>query len=943
MLGPMLALERFPPKVGIFDTRQRSVQRWKQVATSIWYTATRCDMCSPVVSSLEFGVVTVTCEITYEKHPGHKNKNTLQDAWTEVANELSVTMPVVALKKKKESLMSTYRTLRKKIVDSETTGSGSQDVYYPSWFAYNAIDRFIRVQNTKIPSLNSEDVADGNIYETEDPMQNEGDLDHINVEEDGLEASSLGDNGIQNVRRENTQENRNMFSVPQSPLMKRKQRSVDNSQFVSKHLKQASDVLQSLVKKPNSQQNKDGPDLYAQLLAEKLRQLSPRNRLLLEHKIDNMVFEALIQEMDSKTQGHFPRTINTVSSPCSSLESYISLRSTYSTHEFSHSPSPYKQYPGTSYTPHLTASHAYIQPSQSQQQNVLEFYSNSEQFVDVESVNKMSSTVRVGLLLICDLLRKELLKFKSKKTKKRRLWTRKWILRRNTLGASTNLLKELSVDPKSFYNHLRMNEDMFLYLLEKGSPYIQKENTNMREALPARMKLEIVLRFLATGDSFASLSALYRVPKCTISCFLLDVLEAIYKALENFIKTIAADKSKPELSNFFQQTRDVTAKACGVSLACVKKVCSEAKKELEVGPSNKIAFKSPRKSYKRVKVMSSLDDFDNEVVRRTIHSFYDKGEFPTTAKILVAMQEKINYPGSKTSVKRISHNLNFKYKKCNNGRKFLMERNDIVACRVKFLRKMYELRQNNDTRPVVYLDETCVNQNHTQGYKWQNPENTEGLKVPIGKGARLIVCHAGSPSFGFVNNSKLVFRCKSGKEPSFVVMDNGSYHSVLAEEYPRANARKADIQKWLEKKSISYSPVETLCELHEKVKMAIPREKKYKLDSVALQMGHEVVRLPPYHCQYNPIELIWAQVKGEVAKKNSTFKMADVEVLVNNALDEITKEVWTKCGEHCNKLQDADFIKEGLRDEILEPIILTINPDDSSTDEDENDDDELPY
>jgi len=66
-------------------------------------------------------------------------------------------------------------------------------------------------------------------------------------------------------------------------------------------------------------------------------------------------------------------------------------------------------------------------------------------------------------------------------------------------------------------------------------------------------------------------------------------------------------------------------------------------------------------------------------------------------------------------------------------------------------------------------------------------------------------------------------------------------------------------------------------------------------------------------------------------------------VLVNNALDEITKEVWTKCGEHCNKLQDADFIKEGLRNEILEPIILTINPDNSSTDEDENDDDELPY
>lgn len=52
-------------------------------------------------------------------HPGHKNKNTLQDVRTEVANELSVTIPVVALKKKKESLMSTYRSLRKKIVYSD--------------------------------------------------------------------------------------------------------------------------------------------------------------------------------------------------------------------------------------------------------------------------------------------------------------------------------------------------------------------------------------------------------------------------------------------------------------------------------------------------------------------------------------------------------------------------------------------------------------------------------------------------------------------------------------------------------------------------------------------------------------------------------------------------------------------------------------------------------
>jgi len=90
-----------------------------------------------------------------------------------------------------------------------------------------------------------------------------------------------------------------------------------------------------------------------------------------------------------------------------------------------------------------------------------------------------------------------------------------------------------------------------------------------------------------------------------------------------------------------------------------------------------------------------------------------------------------------------------------------MERSDIVAARVKFLHRMNELRINGDTRPIVYLDETWVNQNHTRGYIWQNHENTEGFKVPTGKDSCLIICYARSPSFGFVKDVNLIFRCNS--------------------------------------------------------------------------------------------------------------------------------------------------------------------------------------
>ncbi|VVC30601.1 Hypothetical protein CINCED_3A015673 [Cinara cedri] len=45
-----------------------------------------------------------------------------------------------------------------------------------------------------------------------------------------------------------------------------------------------------------------------------------------------------------------------------------------------------------------------------------------------------------------------------------------------------------------------------------------------------------------------------------------------------------------------------------------------------------------------------------------------------------------------------------------------------------------------------------------------------------------------------------------------------------------------------------------------------------ELDDIACSMGHEIVRLSLIHCEYNPIELIRAQVKGKVAKNNSASK-----------------------------------------------------------------------
>lgn len=65
----------------------------------------------------------------------------------------------------------------------------------------------------------------------------------------------------------------------------------------------------------------------------------------------------------------------------------------------------------------------------------------------------------------------------------------------------------------------------------------------------------------------------------------------------------------------------------------------------------------------------------------------------------------------------------------------------------------------------------------------------------------------------------------------------------------------------------------------------------YKIDQLAKDHRHIVLRLPPYHCELNPIELIWANIKGNVA----TFKFKDMNNLFASAIVEIDQTNWKNC------------------------------------------------
>jgi hypothetical protein len=124
---------------------------------------------------------------------------------------------------------------------------------------------------------------------------------------------------------------------------------------------------------------------------------------------------------------------------------------------------------------------------------------------------------------------------------------------------------------------------------------------------------------------------------------------------------------------------------------------------------------------------------------------------------------------------KIWKSIVFKYKKTNEGRKFLTERADIVATRTKFFRTLHNLSISGDERPVFYLDETWVNKNHSEKCIWQDLSRKGGfggLRIPPGKRSRPILFHARPAETGFVLESKRIFRSR-------LQMRDSDYHSEM--------------------------------------------------------------------------------------------------------------------------------------------------------------------
>jgi hypothetical protein len=322
-------------------------------------------------------------------------------------------------------------------------------------------------------------------------------------------------------------------------------------------------------------------------------------------------------------------------------------------------------------------------------------------------------------------------------------------------------------------------------------------------------------------------------------------------------------------------------------------------------------------------------------VQRIIWQYNLKNEYFTLNKLLADVRESLEYTGSRSSVLyKTIKNMGYKFNYVN-GRKILCEQNH-VARKIKFLRDFLNIKQNSNERTFVYLDETWIFQNGSAVRRWIHEKDIKSNPSKIhSEGKRFIVLHAGS-RFGFLdgcsllldsNNDKDYHRTMNGEifknwvilqlitalsqlqDKCVVVMDNAPYHSVQLDKPPTFSSKKAEMQEWLEKRGTKIQGKITKKILWEHIKLKISaNQKRYEIDTLLQEHGHEVLRLPPYHCQYNPIEMAWGFCKTYYNKHiNSRPSSKDkVKNLWVEALAKCTSGMWQNFCDHCTTLIEQD-------------------------------------
>ena len=404
----------------------------------------------------------------------------------------------------------------------------------------------------------------------------------------------------------------------------------------------------------------------------------------------------------------------------------------------------------------------------------------------------------------------------------------------------------------------------------------------------------------------------------------------------------------------------ITSDATKVSVTAVKKIMNE----------NPETFRTPTK--KRVRktkfAFDKIDDFSRDLLRRTIYDFFKNGVSPTIRTLNRAMREKTagteyEFPYSDSTLYRLLGSMGFVYRTlAKKSAKF--ESEEVIAWRYRYLQAIREFRSKGYRD--LYLDETWFDTNTCKMKNWADDSENCSLKVSNKKGERIVILHCGGRN-GFVKDALCITHRKMEdapadyhgtmtasifeewfensllrrlEEPSVIVIDNAPIHSRVCNPRPNISWKKEDIVNFMSKHNIPLpDPLPIKPVLIQLIREKLgSRVKRYAIDELALLHGHVVLRLPPYHCIFNPIEQVWSEIKRRVASLNLNGRpVHDIISTLEKSLNMVNADKWQNYVRHVEQIENDYRSLQFVHDNDDRAVCVVVDNGQSSTENEESD------
>lgn len=132
---------------------------------------------------------------------------------------------------------------------------------------------------------------------------------------------------------------------------------------------------------------------------------------------------------------------------------------------------------------------------------------------------------------------------------------------------------------------------------------------------------------------------------------------------------------------------------------------------------------------------------------------------------------------------------------------------------------------------------------------------------------------------------------------------------------------KSHMQEWLTRHNVPFDESARKCDLMTLINQQNV-EKQYRVDEIIKAEGHTVLRLPPYHPDLNPIELVWGDVKGELARTAIDSNLDKKKEVLTSLFANYSADKWRKCDDHVMKNEQEYYDTDRVFDDEVDRLVF---------------------